>query len=167
MTNDKIIVYEIESITPGARHVWLKTNIGRIRKPVGAVKTDQFDFSETSRETVLVEHELLNWGKWLLKCTIGGMGYPSQSTTVTALQGSPSTTTPHLPTNPDAERVESVVKRIDNENKTWGSVLRKHYMRDLDATADEVANSMEIPARTYRYYLNMGRKKVELYLKRA
>lgn len=161
----KIKVYSIEQLTPGARHVWYKTEFGRIRKPLGNL--DNLDFSEMDEQAVFVERELLNWGRWTLKCTIGGMGYPSQSTTVTALQGSPSTTTPHLPTNPDAERVESVVKRIDKEHKSWGSVLRKHYTRDLDATADEVAKSLEIPARTYRYYLNMGRKKVEFYLKKT
>lgn len=163
----KITVYEIEQVTPGARHVWLKTNIGRIRKPIGSVKPEQFDFSQMDEKIVLVERELLNWGKWLLKCTVNGLGYPSQSTVVTALQGSPSTNSPNLPNNPDAESVERAVKRIDTENKLWGCVLRKHYTRDIDSTADEVALSMEIPPRTYRYYLNMGRKKVELYLKRA
>lgn len=160
-----IKVFAIESITPGAKHVWYKTDIGRIRKPLGQL--DNLDFSELDDKIVFVERELLNWGRWLVKCTVGGLGYPSQSTVVTAMQGSPSTTTPKLPTNPDAERVEGVVKRVEADHKIWGGVLRKHYMRELDATAEEVAIAMEIPGRTYRYYLNMGRKKVESLLKRG
>lgn len=165
MSTAALKVFEIEQITPGGRHVWYKTNVGRIRKPLG--NYENLDFSEMSEKTVFVERELLNWGSWLLKCTTGGLGYPSQSTTVTAMQGSPSTGSPILPHNPDAERTELAVKRIDKENKMWGSVLRKHYMRELNETADQVAKGMELPPRTYRYHLNMGRKKVELYLKKG
>ena len=118
-------------------------------------------------KTVFVERELLNWGRWLLKCTVGGLGYPSQSTVVTALQGSPSTAAPNLPTNPEAETVERVVKRVETDNKIWGVVLRKHYTRSDNETADQVADAIEIPQRTYRYYLNLGRKKVEFYLKKT
>jgi hypothetical protein len=159
-------VKEIESLTPGGRHVWyILADGSRIRKPVG--NFDNLDFSELGEKTVLVERELLNWGKWLLKCTVGGLDYPSQSTLVTALQGSRSTSSPHLPTNPDAERTEAAVKRVEQDNKRWGEVLRKHYTRELNETADKIAAQLELPARTYRYYLNMGRKKVEFYLKRA
>lgn len=162
-STQKIKVYKIENVTPGARHVWYHTDVGRIRKPIGQLAN--LDFSELDDKIVLVERELLNWGSWLVKCTIGGMGYPKQSTTVTALQGSPSTSTPNLPTNSDAERVESVVKRIEKDNKTWSDVLRKHYMREDGQTADQVAASLEMPARTYRYNLNLARKRVEYLLK--
>ena len=160
----KIKVYEIEQLTPGARHVWYRTEHGRLRKPIGQL--DNLDFSELEDRTVFVESELLNWGRWIVKCTVGGMGYPSQSTLVTALQGSRSTTTPTLPTNNEAERVEGVVKRIEGDNKSWGVVLRKHYTRSDEVLVDEVVKALEMPKRTYFYQLGMARKKVELFLRK-
>jgi hypothetical protein len=161
---DKIKVLEIESITPGARHVWYKTNIGRIKKPLGMF--DNLDFSGVTGKTVFVERELLNWGRWLVKCTVKGLGYPTQSTTVTATQGSPATNTPILPTNPDAERVDGIVKRIERDHKTWADVLKKHYTRADSEKAEDVAAEMELAKSTYFYYLNMARKKIEFYLKK-
>jgi len=165
----KIKVFEIEQITPGARHVWLRTEFGRIRKEAGQVDTKKYDFSEMdgTDKFVLVEKELLNWGKWLNKCTVGGLGFPSQSTLVTALQGSRSTTTPSLPTDENAERTERAVKRVETQRKASSDVLRKHYTRDLDTKAAIIAKEMQLPLRTYNYYLNLGRKKVEFFLKNA
>jgi hypothetical protein len=100
-----------------------------------------------------------------LKSSTNGLGYPSQATVVTAMQGSPSTASPHIPDNPEAEEVNRGVKKLEQDKKLWADVLNKHYTRDLDKTIDDVAKSMQLPDRTYRYYLNMGRKYIEKYLK--
>lgn len=165
--NSKIKVLKIEQITPGARHYWLETSIGRIRKPIGSLDLEQYDFSEIEKnKIVLVENRLLSWGRWLVKCLAHGISYPSQSTLVTALQGSPATASTPLPDDSDAEQVERIVRKMHFEHKQWAEVLRKHYTRDLDTNGEDVAKAMEVPRRTYFYYLNMGRKKVELYLKK-
>jgi hypothetical protein len=161
---NKLTVYEIEHITPGARHVWLRTNIGRIRKPIGEVKPEQFNF-ELDEKIVLIEKRLQHWGRWLLKNLTNGLGYPSQATVVTALQGSPATATAHTPDDPDAEEVNRGIKKLEMDHKRWAEVLNKHYTRELDMNADAIAKAMELPERTYRYYLNMGRKYIEKFLK--
>jgi hypothetical protein len=163
---NKLTVIEIEQITPGARHVWIKTKeLGRIRKPIGEFKPEQFDFSQMDEKIVLVERRLQHWGRWLLKNLTNGLGYPSQATVVTAMQGSPATAHAPLPDDPEAEEVNDGIKKLEADKKFWADVLKQHYTRDLDKTADDVAKSMELPDRTYRYYLNMGRKYVEKYLK--
>jgi hypothetical protein len=164
----KIIVHEIEQITPGARHYWLRTNVGRIRKPIGSLDLEQYDFSQIEKnQVVLIESRLLHWGNWLCRCITAGIGYPAQSTLVTALQGSPATATRPIPDDHDAEQVDIIVRKIGTESPKQEQILRKHYTRDNGDTADEVAASMEMPRRNYFYYLNLGRKKVELALKRA
>jgi hypothetical protein len=162
----KLTVLEIEQITPGARHVWLRTKeCGRIKKPISEFKPENFDFSQLDEKIVLVERRLQHWGRWLLKSVTNGLGYPSQSTMVTALQGSPATASAPLPDDPEAEEVNVAVKKLEQDKKLWADVLKQHYTRDLDKTLDDVAKSMQLPDRTYRYYLNMGRKYIEKYLK--
>lgn len=163
----KIEVYEIEQITPGARHVWLRTNIGRIRKPIGEVKIEQFNFDKLEEKAVLVESRLIAWAKWHLRCTIGGLGYPTQCSVLNALQGSPGTGSPPLPDDPEAEETDKAVKKLTAENRKWGDVINAHYTREIDTSAEVVAKKMELSARTYFYYLNMGRKYIEKILKRC
>lgn len=163
----KIIVHEIESITPGARHYWLRTNVGRIRKPIGALDLEHYDFSAIEHKIVFVEPCLLHWGRWLAKSTTGGLGYPKRSITEAALEGSRSTATHYYPDNPEAEEIEKFVKLLAKDHASWADVLRKHYTRADGETLAEVAKGMELPSSTYRYYLNMGRKKIEYALKYA
>jgi hypothetical protein len=164
---NKLTVIKIEQITPGARHVWIETKeIGRIRKPVGEIKPENFNF-EIDDKIILIENRLNHWGRWLFKSLTNGLGYPSQSTLVTAMQGSPATATSPLPDDPDAEEVNRAVRKLGADKKLWADVLKQHYSRELDQTLDDVAAAMEIPGRTYRYYLNMGRKYIENILKRA
>jgi hypothetical protein len=165
-TPKKIIITEIESITPGGRHVWLVTSDGqRIRKPIGSVKLDQFDFTMMETKTVMLESRLLHWGNWLVKTLTSGIGYPSQSTLVTALQGSPSTVAHYLPDNPDAEQIEKLVLEMSLKHKVWATVLRRHYTRENGQTADSVAKALEMQPRIYSYHLSMGRRWVEKQLK--
>jgi hypothetical protein len=162
---NKLTIIEIEQITPGGRQVWLVTKeLGRIKKPISEFKPENYNF-ELKEKIVLVEKRLQHWGRWLLKSSTNGLGYPSQATVVTAMQGSPSTASPHIPDNPEAEEVNRGVKKLEQDKKLWADVLNKHYTRDLDKTIDDVAKSMQLPDRTYRYYLNMGRKYIEKYLK--
>lgn len=161
----KLTVTAIEQITPGARHFWIVTKeAGRIRKPIGEFKPEHYNF-ELDEKIVMVERRLQNWGAWLLKCLAAGLGYPSQSTLVTALQGSPATAAAPLPDDPEAEQVDKAVKKLELDKRAWAEVLINHYTRELDRAADEVAKAMGLPGRTYRYYLNMGRKYVEKQLK--
>jgi hypothetical protein len=162
----KIIITEIESITPGGRHVWLVTSDGqRIRKPIGGIKLDQFDFTMMETKTVMLESRLLHWGNWLVKTLTSGIGYPAQSTLVTALQGSPSTVAHYLPDNPDAEQIEKLVLEMAKKHKVWATVLRRHYTRENGETAERAAKALEMPDRTYRYRLHMARKWMEKRLK--
>jgi hypothetical protein len=162
---NKLTIIEIEQITPGGRQVWLVTKeLGRIKKPISEFKPENYNF-ELKEKIVLVERRLQNWGRWLLKSVTNGLGYPSQSTMVTALQGSPATASAPLPDDPEAEEVNAAVKKLEQDKKLWADVLKQHYTRDLDKTLDDVAKSMQLPDRTYRYYLNMGRKYIEKYLK--
>lgn len=162
---NKLTVTAIEQITPGARHVWIVTKeVGRLRKPIGEIKPENYNF-DIDEKIVLVEKRLQHWGRWLLKNLTNGLGYPSQATVVTAMQGSPATASTPLPDDPDAEQVNDAVKKLETDKRFWADVIKKHYTRELDQTADDVAKEMQIPARTYRYYLNMGRKYIEKYLK--
>lgn len=161
----KIIVHVIESITPGARHMWLQTNMGRIRKPLGTLDPEKYDCTQMTSKIVLVERRLQNWGRWLLKSLTNGLGYPSQATVVTALQGSPATAQQPTPDNPEAEEIDSIIKKLAAHNKIWADVLNQHYTREDGKKVTEVAVSMEIPEQTYFYYLKKGRKHVENILK--
>jgi hypothetical protein len=162
---NKLTIIEIEQITPGGRHVWLVTKeLGRIKKPIGEFKPENYNF-ELQEKIVLVERRLQHWGRWLLKSLTNGLGYPSQATVVTAMQGSPATASAPTPDDPEAEQVNIGIRKLEQDKKLWADVLKQHYTRDLDKTIDDVAKSMQLPDRTYRYYLNMGRKYIEKYLK--
>lgn len=168
MSKIKLTVINIEAITAGGRHVWLDTKErGRIRKPIGEFKPEEYNFELSDGKIVLVEKRLLHWGRWLLKSLTNGLGYPSQATVVTAMQGSPATASAPMPDDPEAEEVNRGIKKLEADKILWAHVLKKHYTRELNANADDVAKSMELPDRTYRYYLNMGRKYIEKYLKAA
>ena len=161
-----IIVYEIEAITPGARHYWLRTDKGRIRKPIGSKDLEQYDFSNLQDDKIiLIESRLLHWGNWLVRATIGGLGYPSKSTIVTALQGRGCATVQHSPDDPEAEEVEAAVKKLEREIKRHAEALRAHYTRALDVPATNVAKSLEIAESTYFRYLNAARKRIKEILK--
>lgn len=161
----KIIVHSIETLTPGARHVWYQTSIGRIKKPLGALDPEKYDCTQMKGKIVLVERRLQHWGRWLLKSLTNGLGYPSQATVVTAMQGSPATAHAPTPDNPEAEEINVIVKELAIAHKIWADVLNQHYTRDLDKNVSAVAYGMEIPERSYFHYLKKGRKHVENILK--
>lgn len=162
----KLTIIDIEQITAGRGQIWLVTKeVGRIKKPISEFKPENYNF-DIQEKIVLVESRLQHWGRWLLKSLTNGLGYPSQSTVVTALQGSPATASAPLPDDPDAEEVNNAVRKLEADKKLWAEVLNKHYTRGLDAKAEDVAKEMELTIRTYFYYLNMGRKYIEKILKK-
>jgi hypothetical protein len=163
----KIIVHHIETITPGARHMWLQTNLGRMKKPLGTLDPEKYDCSQMSGKIVLLERRLQNWGRWLLKSLNNGLGYPGQSTLVTALQGSRATAKPPQPDNPEAEEIDAIVKKMAEQNKGWAEVLNQHYTRADNVKVSAVAIAMELPEQTYYHYLKKGRKYVENCLKNS
>ncbi len=74
-----------------------------------------------------IEYRLREWGVWVVKSVTNGLGYPSQSTLVTALQGSRSTA-PHYPKdNAYAEEVHALVVAMGRRHPDWKAVLDCEY----------------------------------------
>lgn len=63
-----------------------------------------------------VNSRLKEWGQWRCKILEDSLGYPKQSTVVTALQGSHSTGPRNLPYNPWAEEIDKIVI---NQMRAW------------------------------------------------
>lgn len=111
-----------------------------------------------------IENMLKNWGFWLCKDLNNGLGYPSKCITE-SMRCSSSSLSNNIPVNLEAEEIHKIYFKLKKECPKWAEVLNKHYTRELDQTAKDIAAKIKIAERTYFYYLNMARRYVEKELK--
>lgn len=76
------------------------------------------------------EFRLKEWGYWKVKDMSGEVGWPSQSTIVTACQGSRATV-PHYPKdNQRAEIIDGLINEMKEDFPIWGEVVKAEYVSE-------------------------------------
>lgn len=111
---------------------------------------------------VETELRLKEWGAWLVKIMEGGIGYPSQATLVTALQGSRSTAIRHIPDNPRAEEIDAIYNHLLAIYPLRAKIMKAHYTSKEHPR--ENAYKYALPLRQYYQLLLLARTFVEAKL---
>jgi hypothetical protein len=75
----------------------------------------------------MVDRRLKEWGLWFVRSVVGGLGAPSQSTLVTALQGSRSTAPFYPKDNTYAEEVNDILNSMRKRHPGWANVVSVEY----------------------------------------
>lgn len=70
---------------------------------------------------------LRDWGNWRAKFLNNGLGCPTQSTLVTALQGSRSTVPHYPPHNPLAEEIDGILCLLQETDRSIWDVANYEY----------------------------------------
>ena len=122
-----------------------------------------FDQKKTSHKGLkMVDRRLKEWGLWYVRSLVGGLGAPSQSTLVTALQGSRSTAPFYPKDNSYAEEVNEIVNIMRNRHPEWAAVVSAEYT-SVGHQKDK-AQQVGMTLALYRVTLNTGRAWVDAKL---
>lgn len=110
-----------------------------------------------------VDARLREWGKWVIKCITDGLGYPTQSTMVTAMQGSKSTAPRYPHDNSYAEEVHELVLAMARRHPDWEVVLKLEYTEP--GTQIEKSSSIGLSRTKYNSILDKVKSYIEAGLK--
>lgn len=76
---------------------------------------------------IQINFRLKEWGNWFIACVTQGLGYPGQSTIVSAKQGSRSTAPLYPKDNSYAEEINTIVNEMKQIHPDWVTVLKEEY----------------------------------------
>lgn len=76
---------------------------------------------------IQINFRLREWGLWFVACVTQGLGYPGQSTLVSAKQGSRSTAPLYPKDNAHAEEVHQIIIELQDIHPDWVTVLKQEY----------------------------------------
>lgn len=108
------------------------------------------------KEFKRIESRLYEWGVWIVKCIKSqAEGYPSQSTLISAMQGSRSTAPKYPYDNRYAEEVNAIVLDMEKAHPDWGDVLRREYT-DVGSQSSKAKNA---GLTRFDYRINLGKAK--------
>lgn len=110
------------------------------------------------------EVRLREWARWYVQSLEEGLGYPSKSTLVTALQGSRSTVPHYVKDNQSAEEVHKIYLQLQKIYPIRAEVLKQEYTRDKNQTVEVVARKLGLQKRNYYTLLSLAKTFVEAKL---
>ncbi len=116
----------------------------------------------TRKEFKNVEFRLHEWGLWVVASIEHGLGYPSQSTIVSALSGSRATGPKYLKDNINAEEVHIIVHELTLRHPEWVTVLKMEYTEPGVQVIK--AKRLKIARFKYRNFLDKAKAWIEARL---
>lgn len=113
-------------------------------------------YQENEKKIVMLDLRLIQWGYWYCKCVKSqAAGYPSKSTTVTALEGSRSTCPIYPKDNRLAEDVNNIILHLGALFPDRREVIIKEYTEE--GAQIEKAKKMGLSRTGYRTLLELAK----------
>lgn len=107
------------------------------------------------KELASTHFRLKEWGYWKSKCEGYGLGFPTKSIIISAVEGSRSTAPIYPPDNQYAEEVNDIIIVLRERHPEWEKVIKLEYVDP--GTQSDKAIKLKLTRSSYLQILTSGK----------